>query len=97
MKSLCKGCTKSVIVSDEVLEEMLLDAERSGVKIVPNHIYEERLSICDSCPSLQYGTTCMHSGSLVSYRTKLAESDCPFPYGAKWKGIAVIKSGSELL
>ncbi len=84
MKSLCKGCTESVIVSKEVLEDMLLDAERSGISLVPDHIYEERLYLCKSCPSLQYGTTCMHCGSLVSYRTKIAKSNCPFPYGEKW-------------
>ncbi|MBS4223262.1 DUF6171 family protein [Lederbergia citrea] len=86
MNGLCKGCTGSVIVSDEVLEDMLLDAKQRGLNLVQDQIYEERLRICNSCPSLQYGTTCMHSGSLVRYRAKIAESNCPFPHGAKWSG-----------
>ncbi|MEK3888221.1 DUF6171 family protein [Bacillus sp. FSL K6-3431] len=84
MNNLCKGCTESVIVADEVLEDMVLDAVRAGKMIVPDFIYEKRLLLCRSCPSLQYGTTCKHSGGLVHYQAKIATSKCPFPHDPKW-------------
>ncbi|MBS4195589.1 DUF6171 family protein [Lederbergia citri] len=85
--SICKSCTKSVIISQEVIQELIQDAEKEGRKIVPEDVYEKRLSICKSCPSLQYETTCMHSGSLIHYRARLEESICPFPQGSKWLGV----------
>ncbi|WP_347552873.1 DUF6171 family protein [Pseudalkalibacillus hwajinpoensis] len=46
--------------------------------------YRERLEVCNSCPSLQYGTTCMHCGSLVRYRAGFIDKSCPYPGKAKW-------------
>ncbi|MCJ8007514.1 DUF6171 family protein [Lederbergia wuyishanensis] len=84
--SICKGCTHSVIVSKEVLQELIQDAEKDGRKIVSEDVFEKRLNMCKSCPSLQYETTCMHSGSLIHYRARLKESTCPYPQGSKWLG-----------
>ncbi|MCR2823079.1 DUF6171 family protein [Lederbergia panacisoli] len=84
--SICKGCTHNVIVSQEILQELVQDAEKEGRKIVSEEVFEKRLNMCNSCPSLQYGTTCMHSGSLIHYRAKLEASTCPYPHGSKWLG-----------
>ncbi|MBW8349507.1 hypothetical protein K0H71_08625 [Bacillus sp. IITD106] len=82
--SICKGCTQNVIVSKEVLQELIHDAEKEGRNIVSDDVYEIRLNICKNCPSLQYETTCMHCGSLIHYRAKLEQSTCPHPEGSKW-------------
>lgn len=84
-KGLCKGCAESVIVTEEVIQEILSEAEAEGSKIVSDQIYEERLSICNSCLSLQYGTTCKHSGCIVRYRAKFQKNRCPFPGDPKWE------------
>lgn len=81
---LCKGCTENITVTDQFLEDMLLHAKKSGKNFVSTEIFEERIRMCNHCSALQYGTTCMHSGSLIQYRAKLADSNCPSPHGAKW-------------
>ncbi|MCM3111847.1 DUF6171 family protein [Lederbergia lenta] len=85
MKNLCKGCSESVIISNDVVDEIILGAVELGKTIVSNSIYEERLRICDRCPSLQYGTTCKHNGVFVRYHAKLAARSCPYPHDPKWR------------
>lgn len=84
LTGLCKGCSDSVIVTDFILEDMIEAAVQSGKKTVSDEVYEKRLRECNQCPSLQYGTTCMHSGSLVAYRAKFIDGTCPAPTGSKW-------------
>lgn len=69
-RSLCKGCVDSVIVTEEVIDELVKEAEEDKSKVVSEEVYIARLKICESCPSLQYGTTCAHSGCIVRYRAK---------------------------
>ncbi|MDQ0859068.1 DUF6171 family protein [Bacillus sp. V2I10] len=83
-KSLCKGCLENVIVTEEVIQELLLEAMEDMTKVVNDHVYVKRLTVCQSCPSLYYGTTCIHSGSIVRYRAKFKNNSCPFPCGPKW-------------
>lgn len=85
MKSLCKGCTGNVHISYEAVDEIILGAIELGKTIVSTSVYEERLRICDSCPSLQYNTTCKHNGMLVRYYAKLSAKSCPFPYDSRWR------------
>lgn len=86
MKLVCKGCTESVIVPNELVEDLLLDAEKKGVKMVSKKSYKERLQQCQTCPALQYGTTCKYSGGLVQYKAKMLDGTCPCPAGSKWLG-----------
>ncbi|MCJ7842268.1 hypothetical protein MUB24_15460 [Lederbergia sp. NSJ-179] len=86
VKTFCKSCTESVIVPDDILEDMLLDAEKRGVQMVSTERYEARLNQCQNCPSLQYGTTCMHNGALIRYKAKMLDGTCPCPTGSKWIG-----------
>ncbi|GIN70653.1 hypothetical protein J14TS2_11280 [Bacillus sp. J14TS2] len=86
VKLLCKGCTESVIVSNELVEDLLLDAEKKGIKMVSPKSYQERLRHCQTCPALQYGTTCKYSGGLVQYKAKILSGTCPCPAGSKWIG-----------
>ncbi|MBU9713569.1 DUF6171 family protein [Evansella tamaricis] len=75
----CKSCRTSVL---EGVRD--IDFEIDPSKTVEEAMYEERLSICMDCPDLQYGTTCKHSGCIVTYRAYLKSKSCPDPAGAKW-------------
>lgn len=82
----CKGCTESVRVTPEKLERLVEIAIR-GREAASDQQYMARLERCNSCPSLQYETTCCHCGCLVAVRARLAASTCPFPAGSRWKEI----------
>ncbi|HLU23808.1 hypothetical protein [Lederbergia graminis] len=84
MEQVCKSCTHNVHISASDIANMLDDAVQNGIDLVSEEVYQERLGICRNCPSLQYGTTCMHSGSLVEYRAKIPESKCPKPNDRRW-------------
>jgi ABC-type uncharacterized transport system ATPase subunit len=88
-QNLCKGCLDGVMVSEEVIEELVRETEEEDPSvIVSEDIYEARLKICESCPSLQYGTTCAHSGSIVHYRAKFKNKSCPFVGKPKWDKVS---------
>jgi hypothetical protein len=79
----CRGCAGNVTASDEPII-YYSDPELESPLHVTEELYHKRLDICKRCSSLQYGTTCMHSGALVSYRAKLSDKHCPFPGSPKW-------------
>lgn len=87
-KSLCKGCVESVIVTEEVIQELVKETEEDLSVIVSDEVYEARLKICDNCPSLQYGTTCAHSGCIVRYRAKFKNKSCPVAGKPKWDKVS---------
>lgn len=76
-KSFCKSCLESVIVPEEVIQQLVMEAEEDPSKIVSDEIYETRLKQCKSCQFLQYGTTCALSGCIVRYRAKFKNKSCP--------------------
>lgn len=84
MRPSCKSCMDSVVISEDVIEELLNEAKVDKKSIIANEAYNERLQHCLSCPSLMDGTTCMHSGNFVQFRAKITGSTCPFPAGSKW-------------
>ncbi|MFP7469386.1 DUF6171 family protein [Niallia taxi] len=86
-KNECKGCVESVIVSEEVIEELLKEAAETPEKLVLDSVYQERLSICRDCTSLQYGTTCAYSGCIVRYRAKFKRKACPNIGNPKWSKV----------
>lgn len=77
-KNECKWCRPIVVEGIDDIDEL------DDTQTVSEQIYEERLAICMDCSSLQYGTTCKHSGCIVSYRTLLINKSCPHPGQAKW-------------
>jgi Family of unknown function (DUF6171) len=87
-KSLCKGCVESVIVTEEVIHELIKEAEEDLSVIVSDEVYQARLKICETCPSLQYGTTCAHSGCIVRYRAKFKNKSCPFAGNPRWEKVS---------
>ena len=80
----CKGCSADIRVTSGQIDRLLAAMEGKGFVFVNADAYEARLTACQACPSLEYGTTCMHCGCLVAVRGKLAEKDCPHPGGSKW-------------
>lgn len=56
--------------------------------IVSDEVYASRLKICGNCSSLQYGTTCVHSGCIVRYRAKFKNKSCPFAGKPKWDNVS---------
>jgi hypothetical protein len=87
-KRLCKGCVESVMVTEEVIEELIKETQEQPTLIVSEEVYQERLSICKGCTSLQYGTTCAHSGCIVRYRAKFKNKSCPFAGKPKWEKVS---------
>jgi len=87
-KGLCKGCLESVMVTEDVIQELVNEASEDVSVIVSDDVYAARLTICDSCQSLQYGTTCAHSGCIVRYRAKFKNKGCPLPGESKWVKIS---------
>ncbi|MFY9569534.1 MAG: DUF6171 family protein [Acetivibrionales bacterium] len=81
----CKGCSGSVRLSPGEIRKLFGETLRiKDVKTVTEEEYQQRLALCKSCDSLQYGTTCIHCGCIVEIRAKLAASRCPYPYDPKW-------------
>lgn len=81
----CKGCSASVRLSPEEIKKLFGETLRiKDVKVVTEEAYLKRLAHCNSCASLQYGTTCKHCGCLVEIRAKLSASKCPYPFAPKW-------------
>ena len=83
-KTFCKSCLDTVMVSEEVIQELVREADEEISKIVTNEIYSARLTQCSSCEFLQYGTTCSYSGCIVRYRTKFKNKGCPHTGKPKW-------------
>jgi hypothetical protein len=87
-QNLCKGCVESVMVTEEIIQELIKETEEDLSVIVSDEIYSERLKICGNCPSLQYGTTCAHSGCIVRIRAKFKNKSCPFAGKPKWEKVS---------
>ncbi|MEH7480917.1 DUF6171 family protein [Neobacillus drentensis] len=87
-KGICKGCVESVIVTEEVIQELVKETEEDLSLIVSDVVYKARLTICKNCLSLQYGTTCAHSGCIVRFRAKFKNKGCPFAGNPKWDKVS---------
>lgn len=87
-RNICKGCSDSVIVTEGAIRELLDEIEKDVELLVSDEVYQARLSACKSCDSLQYGTTCAHSGCMVSYRAKFKNKSCPQAGNPKWHKVS---------
>jgi hypothetical protein len=60
------------------LENLKLKQMADMVKLIPGHIREERMSICNSCEHLFKPTsTCKKCGCFMKMKTYLPEQRCP--------------------
>ncbi|WP_284638215.1 DUF6171 family protein [Paenibacillus silviterrae] len=80
----CKGCSADVNVTEAQIQRVLASLEAKGIECVTPELYQERLSSCEQCPSLLYGTTCQYCGCIVRIRARMADKHCPRPGGAFW-------------
>ena len=80
----CKGCSASVIVAGEEIQQLVDEQLQFETDIVDDALYNKRLEVCKSCPSLAFDTTCSHCGCFVQFRAKLAYKHCPYPDGDRW-------------
>lgn len=84
----CKGCRASVRIPEREIERIIAEYLRDHQdRVVADDAYQMRLSACQACPHLQYGTTCRHCGCLVALRAKLAGKGCPDP-NPRWHEMA---------
>lgn len=86
--NICKGCLETVMVTEEVIQDLVREAEEEISKIVAEEIYGARLKQCSSCEFLQYGTTCAYSGCIVRYRAKFKNKSCPHIGKPKWDKVS---------
>ncbi|MBB6672391.1 DUF6171 family protein [Cohnella nanjingensis] len=91
----CKGCSADVHVSRRQIDRMLAALADKEFDVVSDTKYADRLASCRRCPSLQYGSTCMHCGCIVEIRAKLGDKGCPHPAGSRWTG-ADAAAGAEI-
>ncbi|OAS86781.1 MULTISPECIES: DUF6171 family protein [Metabacillus] len=82
--NVCKSCTRNVIIKKQEIDQILSKSKVHESQMVSNELFEQRMTLCKSCPSLIYGTTCTHSGCLVEYRAKFSIKRCPNPSGSRW-------------
>jgi hypothetical protein len=80
----CKGCQRDVSVTNEPLIYYSDSSIEDLGEFVNEGLYHQRVQICLGCSSLQYGTTCKHSGALIGYIAKQKNKRCPMPGAAKW-------------
>lgn len=82
----CKGCLRSVNVSQSDIQKMIDEIKSSGnFSIVGNEEYNERLEQCHNCKYMEYGSTCSQCGCIVHVRALLKDKDCPHPSVSRWK------------
>ncbi|GAE29112.1 hypothetical protein JCM9152_453 [Halalkalibacter hemicellulosilyticusJCM 9152] len=74
----CKSCRMVDIQADWSYHD------NYDFETVTKEEFEERVSICLSCPSLLYKSTCAYSGEWVAYRAHFKSKSCPHPAKSKW-------------
>lgn len=78
----CKSCNISIVVSNEQIDNMLLEIERNKDFLVTDmNTYENRLKKCSTCKNLVMDNTCSKCGCIVQIRARLQEKNCPMVNG----------------
>ncbi|MBU7591692.1 DUF6171 family protein [Metabacillus halosaccharovorans] len=83
-KRNCKGCFQVEHRSKPQISKLVQEQLQLEINLVNDSLYQKRMDICLSCPSLSSETTCLHCGCYVEFRTKLSYKQCPHPNGPKW-------------
>lgn len=81
----CKGCSQTVRLSEEDIDIISSNiTDLNSLNLVSEEVFNERMGHCLKCDAFQYGSTCVYCGCLVSIKTKLKSSKCPYPYSPRW-------------
>lgn len=81
----CRGCDPAYRVTEADIDRILSAAMFSSpIHVVPDHVYESRLTECRTCPKLSGGSTCIACGCYVRVAAKLKAKRCPLPGGQGW-------------
>jgi len=83
-KRNCKGCFQVERRSKSQISKLVEEQLQLETNLVNDSLFQKRMNICLSCPSLSSETTCLHCGCYVEFRTKLPYKNCPHPSGSKW-------------
>ena len=80
----CKSChgtgtTERPSAGTFVEQQLALE-----IDLVSDEVYDRRIDICSTCPSLSNESTCLHCGCFVEFRARLGYKSCPSPNGTKW-------------
>jgi len=84
MRDRCFKCQGNIHITYEEIEKEIKLVIDSGVPLMRQDQYEKRLSVCNSCEQLTFGTTCMSCGCIVRVRALNALRICPHSTGSKW-------------
>ena len=83
--NLCKGCSASVRISENHIDELSNRILKAGDnKFISRKMFRERLKHCLNCQGLEYGTTCKYCGCIVRIKAKWETAKCPYPFNPKW-------------
>lgn len=73
----CRGCGPQYEVTDAQIDRLLQAPMFQDERIVvPDHVYEQRLSVCQACEYLLQGQTCQLCGCFVRVAAKYRRRSC---------------------
>lgn len=82
--STCKGCREEYKVTEEQLKRIFASSAFAPDQCVPDEVYEQRLALCNTCPKLQDGMTCLVCGCIIPVVAKLKTRECVLPGDKRW-------------
>lgn len=76
MVKKCFGCAAKVTLSDQEIEESIVEQLALEFNLVADDEWYRRQVICETCPQ-RVGPTCGKCGCYYKFRTALAIKTCP--------------------
>lgn len=89
-KSFCPECELHELMAantPEKIAEVISKMPFIEGVTAPQHVYEQRLAVCRTCPSFKAEMMCAECGTYVAYRARTVASTCPFPGNNKWQAL----------
>lgn len=87
MENHCPECERRALLaslSKEDIEKIAQDNAILTGKACDEELYQKRIAICSSCPSLISNILCKENGYYVAASAMIATSHCPYPSNDKW-------------
>ncbi|AZO96445.1 hypothetical protein [Halocella sp. SP3-1] len=80
----CKGCNTAVKLPAGDIYDLLQNNSKFEKELVPKHVYQERIKLCEKCSALIAKTTCRYTGFLIYIAAADKNEQCSWPAGSKW-------------